>query len=342
MPKQLIPFIGGKSLLQLALDRLDGLLAQEDIFICAGQVHKDLILSTIEGAAADRYFGEPMGRNTLNAVGLVAAERLRSDPDAVIAVFTADHIIEPADRFRQIVEQGYRIVEAHPNSLVTFGIAPTHPATGYGYLQLGRPLDDHDANIVDRFQEKPDDATAHRYIAAGPDKFLWNSGMFVWRADTFMHAVKRFAPSNHQGLMRVAETYHTDQQAQMLEQVYPTLDKISVDYAVMEPASCDPDFQVVAVPMSLSWLDVGSWPAFAQTCKADEQGNTAIGEHLMLDTSNTLVVSNDAEHLITTIGSKDMIVIHTADATLVCHVDHAERIKQLHEMVTQRYGSSKV
>ena len=198
LPKQLIPFIGGKSLLQLAYERLEDLVPAQNRYICAGQKHADVICRAL-GLPQDRYLGEPIGRDTLNAVGLSAAVIARRDPDAVIAVFTADHIIEPVDQFQKIVDHGYRLAEKTPNVLVTFGITPTTAATSYGYLQLGDPLDDS-ARVVEQFKEKPDADTALRYCAAGPQRYLWNSGMFVWRAATLLDCIRRYEKANFEEL----------------------------------------------------------------------------------------------------------------------------------------------
>lgn len=341
LPKQLIPFIGGRSLLQIADERLEGLVERNRRYICAGLSHQTAIGKGLAGFSDEQFIGEPMGRDTLNAVGLGAAVIGRNDPDAVIGVFTADHLIEPVDRFQKIVAQGFELAQAQPNTLVTFGITPTHAATGYGYLQLGNPIqgqEDQGARVVEHFREKPK-TEAQQYFDAGPDRYLWNSGMFVWPAATLLDCIRRYKPDNYAGLMRIAEAWGTPQQQDVLTQVYPTLEKISIDYAVMEPASKDPDVLVAALPMPLSWLDIGSWPAFAKTCTADQDQNAAAAEkHITIDTRNTLLASNDPGHLIATIGCEDLLIVHTPDATLVCRADHAEDIKKLHELVGQRYG----
>ncbi len=341
LPKQLIPFINGKSLLEIAMDRLAGLIPPERIHICAAQTHRDLIVKLLHGGEpAGRFYGEPTGRDTLNAVGLGAAVIGHDDPDAVIAVFTADHIIEPAEEFRKIVERGYALAQSQPNVLVTFGIKPTHPATGYGYLELAEAINP-DASVVVQFKEKPDAATAQRYVDAGSGRYLWNSGMFVWRAATLMECIKRFAPENYDGLTQLGAAWCTDSRDALLAQIYPRLKKISVDFAIMEPASKDTtgSVRVAAVPMPLSWLDVGSWPAFAQTCPHDAQDNAlGGGRQVLIDTRRTLVASSEADHLVTAIGCEDLIVIHTPKATLVCRADRAEDIKKLHAMVGEKYG----
>ncbi len=337
-PKQLLPFIGGKSLLELAAARLDGLVPPERCYVCAGVRHRDAILQALPHLSRDQFLGEPEGRDTLNAVGFNAAVIGREDPEAVMAVFTADHLIEPEDRFREIVARGYSLVEQAPNTLVTFGIEPVFASTGYGYLELGEPIDD-DARAVERFKEKPDAATAQAYFEAGPSRYLWNSGMFVWRAATLVDCIRRYEPENFQGLARIADHWRTPEREAVLAEVYPSLRKVSVDYAVMEPASRDPLLRVAAVPMPLEWLDVGSWLTFSKTCPADENGNALGAERCVLEgTSNTLVVSVDPRHLIAAVGCENLIIIHTPDATLVCRSDQAESIKALQQRVGKLFG----
>lgn len=341
MPKQLIPFIAGRSLLQIAMERLEGLVEPAHRLICANEDHRGAIVSRLPGMADERYFGEPVGRDTVNAVGLVAAVLARRDADATVAVFTADHLIEPVDRFRTIVRHGYELAEAHPQTLVTFGITPTSAATGYGYLQLGEAIAGAfgGARVVAQFKEKPDADTARRYLDAGPDNYLWNSGMFVWQAATLMDCLSRFAPENHALLARIADAWDTDRRGAVVAELYPKLPKVSVDYAVMEPASADAKVRVAAVPMPLDWLDVGSWPSYAVTCDSDDADNAIGAERTaMLDTAHTLVASSEPDHLIATIGVKDLVIVHTAEATLVCHRDQAERIKEIHGLVEQKHG----
>jgi mannose-1-phosphate guanylyltransferase len=338
LPKQLIPFIQGKSLLEIAYQRLEGLVPADRRFICAGEKHARAILATIAGLTPEQFLGEPTGRDTLSAVGFGAAVIARHDPDAVIGVFTADHIIRPVDRFQKIIVQGFEVAESYPETLVTFGIAPTQAATSFGYLELGQPLGPT-ARVVERFKEKPDEATAQSYLAAGPDRYLWNSGMFVWRAHTLLECIRRYEPVIAAGLARVAEAWGSGDQAAVMNEVYPTLRKVSVDFAVMEPASRNANFRVAAVPMPLEWRDVGSWPMFAETCFRDEQGNAlAAQRHVLIDSERTLIASSDPGHVIAAIGCEDMLIIHTPDATLVCRADRAEDIKKVYGLVGERFG----
>ncbi|MDD2764215.1 MAG: mannose-1-phosphate guanylyltransferase [Opitutaceae bacterium] len=339
-PKQLIPFIGGKSLLRLAYDRLNGLVPASRRYVCAGRQHAAAVGRALPGFSPDRFLGEPAGRDTLNAVGYGAAVIAQQDPAAVIAVFTADHIIEPVAEFRRVVERGFRLVEQHPETLVTFGIAPTEAATSYGYLQLGDSIG-NSARIVTQFKEKPDAATASAYLQAGARHYLWNSGLFVWRASTLLACIRRYEPASSEGLAQIGRAWPTARRESVVNRVFPALKKISVDYAVMEPASRDPQVRVAAVPMPLKWIDVGTWPKFAETCTQDAQGNALGAERpLLLDTRGTLVASSDPRHLIATIGCENLIIVHTPDATLICRKDDAEVLKELHRLVGERHGDA--
>jgi mannose-1-phosphate guanylyltransferase len=301
--------------------------------------HREAVLAALPDLGSDRFLGEPVGRDTLNAVGFSAAVISKSDPEAAIAVFTADHLIRPEEKFREIVAQGYDLVERNPATLVTFGIQPTFPSTGYGYLQLGKVLNGA-ARKVEVFREKPDAATARTYFDAGPGSYLWNSGMFVWQARTVLDCIRRYRSDNYRGLSRIAEAWGSPDQERVLADVYPSLEKISVDYAVMEPASRDPRRRVAAVPMPLTWLDVGSWPSFAATCTRDTAGNAlGGGKHLLRECAGTLAASSDPEHLIVAAGCRDLIIIHTPEATLVCRATDAEAVKELQRQVAERFGN---
>jgi len=338
LPKQLLPLARGKTLLQVAFERMEGLVPHDRCYVCAGESHRDVVRQSLADLADRQYLGEPLGRDTLSALGFSAMVLSRLDSEAVMGVCTADHLIEPVAKFQQIFARGFALAEQRPDTLVTFGISPTGPATGFGYLQLGAALEDP-ARRVEQFREKPDLETARAFFAAGPDRFLWNSGMFVWRAATFLDCIRRYQPETYTALLKIGDAWSTPRQQAVLAEVYPGLKKISVDFAVMEPASRDTTVSVAAIPMPLQWLDIGSWSAFAETCPHDAQGNALGAEkHLLHKTARTLVASSDPRHLIATIGCEDMIVIHTPEATLVCRADQAESIKELHRLVGERYG----
>jgi mannose-1-phosphate guanylyltransferase len=338
LPKQLIALIEGHSLLEIAVERLRGLVDNERQLICTSEKFREAIRTAMPDFSDDRILGEPVGRDTLAAVGLPAAVVQRRDPEAVIAILTADHLIEPVDLFQQRLDLGFRVAEAGSSTLVTFGIQPTYPATAYGYVRMGQPLNEfNDAFAVERFVEKPDAATAQQYLDSG--NYAWNSGMFVWRAATLLDCIRRFHPQVHAGLVQIADAWDTPQQQTLLNEVFPTLEKISVDFAVMEPASVDDQVTVATVPMPVRWLDVGGWLAFGETVEADENGNRCAAQRtLMMDSRENLLVSTDPGHLIAAIGVDNLVVVHSDDATLICPGDQTERIKQLHQAIGDRFG----
>jgi len=341
-PKQLIPFIRGRSLLSLAWERLEGMIGEGRRWVCAGEAQRQAILVELPGLDPKRYLGEPSGRDTLNALAYSAAVIARTDPDATIGVFTADQLIEPDEMFRHVVSSGYEVAESGGAVLVTFGIAPTEAATGYGYLRLG-PQYHGSSRIVSEFKEKPDKATAEQWVAQGPERFLWNSGMFVWKAGAFLECVGRYQPECRAGVARIADAWGTTAFPSTIARVYPSLPKISVDFAVMEKASRDPAVKVAAVSMALSWRDIGSWPSLSETCARDPYGNALAAEKsLLVDTGGTLVASSDPGHLIAALGCDDLIIVHTPTATLVCRKDRAEDVKKLQALAAERFGADYV
>jgi len=339
-PKQLTPIIDGKSLLDLAIERAGAVVSADRTLICASSAYIDAIAVSAPKTPREFLLGEPAGRDTLNAIGFTAAVLHKHDPDAVFCVLTADHLIEPMDRFARCVNAGFDLVERHPDRLATFAITPTYAATGFGYIEMGEqaPTAGVDVHRVVRYVEKPDLETAQRLIASG--KYGWNSGMFAWRADAFLNAAQKLTPEAHAGWMKIADHWGTPAQQATLNTIYPELPKISVDYAILEPVS-EPGsgMELYAVSMDLSWRDVGSWPSYAETMAADEQGvavNDAGGGATSIDCSNTLIVNDDPNHHIAVIGANDLVIVHTKDATLVMPKSHAQRLKDLHQLLPDR------
>lgn len=327
-PKQLLPLIGGRCLLELAADRVDGVVPAERRLICTGESYRAAVRAALPAFGDEQILGEPVGRDTVNAVGLTAAVLAERDPDAVFVVLTADHVIEPVNTFRRCLETGFTLVELDDRRFVTFAITPTFPATGYGYVERGDAISGYGGAFrARRFVEKPDRATAESYLATGD--FAWNSGMFVFSARGVMEALERHVPESHAGLTEIARAWSGPNRRAVLERVYPMLPNISVDFALMEPVSRDADYAVCVVPMDVTWLDVGSWPSYGETLTPDGSGNRTNGKATHLDSHHVLAVSDDPEHLIATIGCEDLIVVHTRDATLVCPRGMAERVRDL-------------
>jgi mannose-1-phosphate guanylyltransferase len=252
----------------------------------------------------------------------------KRDPDAVFAVVTSDHLITPQAEFAKRLAEGFRLVEADPTRFVTFGITPTFPATGYGYVERGDPIGGFDECFrARRFVEKPDRARAEQYLASG--NFSWNSGMFVFHAAKCLEAIGWFKPESANGLARIADAWGSPRQSQVVAEVYPALPKISVDYGLMEPASADARRTIVEVPMSVNWKDVGSWPTWAETLPADANGNRGNARTQHLESKGVVVASDDPSHLISVIGLENVIVVRTKDATLLCRADMAEKVKEI-------------
>lgn len=343
-PKQLLKFMAGetsgapmRSLLSLAAARLRGLVEPQAIYICTGASYAQAVLEDLPFLPAAQLLGEPMGRDTANAVGFSAAVLAKRDPEAAMAILTADHVIEPIEVFQAALRKGFETVEKHPEYLVTFGITPTWAANCYGYVQRGEELKDLPGVYrVQAFKEKPDAATAAKYIEAGT--YAWNSGMFIWKARTVLEQLKLQLPVSYAGLMKIAEAWDTPRQNEVLNAVYPTLPKISIDFAVMEKAP-----HVATVAMPVKWLDVGSWPSFGETLAADAEGHRNAGTRVVhVGSKNVLAVSEVAGHLVATINCHDLIIVHTARATLVCPAGDAEKIKALVAEVEKTHGKEMI
>ncbi len=244
----------------------------------------------------------------------------------VMGVFTADHVIEPMDVFARTVERAYELAESRPGSLITFGIKPTWAHTGLGYIHAGEPIDsekdDGQAFKVRSFKEKPSSELAREYYQSG--EYYWNSGMFVWRAETILEQLGKFLPESHSKLTQIAQSWDTPAGPEIFERTFLTLKKISIDYAVMEKAS-----GVLVVVLPCSWVDIGSWAALSDVLEADEGGNVVTASSAeLIDSKNNIVVS-EGDHLFGLIGVKDLVVVHSPTATLVCHKSQAQRVKEL-------------
>jgi mannose-1-phosphate guanylyltransferase len=339
-PKQLLDVIaepdgGAHSLLVEAFERLRTVLPADHIWVCTAARYGEMVATALPELRPDRLILEPVARDTANAVGLTAALVADVDPDAELAVVSADHVIRPVERFAATLGTAYDALAARPDALVTLGIRPTAPATGFGYVQRGAPTEVPGVSEAAAFREKPDRATAEEYLASGD--YLWNSGMFVWRARTVLDALADHLPDTAAGLRRIVAAPSGPERDAVLAEVFPTLQKISVDYAVLEPAATQPG-RVLVADLDVDWLDVGSWPALASTLETDAAGNAVRGLAVVLDGSGNIVLSDDPEHVVALVGVRDSVVVHTADVTMVCPVGDAERVKQLLAAVDERYG----
>jgi mannose-1-phosphate guanylyltransferase len=337
-PKQLLDVVGQEgggahSLLAEAWARLAAVLPEDGIWVCTAARYADQVRAALPALRSDRLVLEPVARDTANAVGLTAALVADVDPAAELAVVSADHVIRPVERFAAVLRTAYDALGARPRSLVTLGIRPTSPATGFGYVRRGAPTEVAGVSEAAAFREKPDLTTAEEYLASG--EYLWNSGMFVWRAATVLEALSEHLPETARGLARIVAAPPGAERDAVLAEVFPTLPKISVDYAVLEPAATEPG-RVLVADLDVDWLDVGSWPALAHTLPRVD-GNAVRGLTVTLDAAGNIVFSDEPEHLVALVGVRDSVVVHTADVTMVCPAADAERVKQLLALVEDRF-----
>lgn len=333
-PKQLLEIFSGKSLLRLAYERVAGLVPDARILTCTSRDYADVVASQLPELPQDNILGEPVGRDSLNAVAWSAAVLADRDPDAVVAMVTADQIIEPIDEFQHVLRRAFDVVEAHPEALVTLGVVPTSPHTGYGYLHRAEALDGFDgAHALAEFREKPAADVAEQYLASG--EYWWNAGMFVWRAKTLLGQVAVLLPDTAEKIDRIVAS------PELLDDVFPTLEKTSVDYAIMEPVSVGrTDARVVAVGLDVEWLDVGGYISLAEQFATDADGNTLEGLALTLDSQGCILINMAGDdHLVAGLELRDLLVVHTATSTLVAPLHASERIRELVDLVRTTHGA---
>ena len=325
LPKQLLPLAGDRTLLEDTVARLDGLVPPRHILVVTAARLLDAARRQLPQVPESGLVGEPCKRDTAPCIGLAALLVSHDDPNATMAVMPSDHVIRPTERFQAAIRQAAALVEARPGRLVTFGIRPTYPAEGFGYIQQGEPLavgpGDAPAHAVARFREKPPASVAREYLAAGT--YLWNAGIFVWKAKTILAALAERQPDMLQRLKRIATTWDTPRRDDVFAAEFAAIKGISIDYAVLEHAT---DVAVIEAPFT--WDDLGGWSAVARQRGADEQGNTIVGRHLGIESTGTIVHAGDG-HLVVTMGLANMLVVHTPDATLVAERTHEEAVRKV-------------
>lgn len=330
-PKQLLHLFEGKSLLRHSFERLRTMFKSEQIHIITAEDHIEAVEEELPELPQENIFGEPAVRDTANAICLAAAILQKRDPEAIVGIFTADHIIRPVETFATRVDDAYRMAQQHSDAIVLLGIKPSLPHTGLGYIHRGQPIAPG-IGWVQGFREKPDLSTAKEYLDSG--EYYWNSGMFVWRAQTVLEEFARQLPDSHKKLSQVAWEWPADRSRQLAGEVYPTLKKISFDYAVMEHAK-----RVIVVELPCEWVDVGSFNTLESLYKGDDAGNVQVAEarFAQIGSAGNIVISED-EHLIAAIGVEDLIIVHTKDATLVCRKVDAQRIKDMATKLETDFG----
>jgi Mannose-1-phosphate guanylyltransferase len=320
-PKQALKLIGERTMLNHAVDRITALFGPERIVVVTRDEHRSILSEQTPELPVQNFILEPMGRGTGPAIGLAAIHLRKKDPDAVMAVLTADHFIANTARFRQALTSAAKIAaEGH---LVTLGIKPSSASTGFGYIKQGKSLDTVEGFpvfSVERFIEKPDQEKATAMVKSGD--YSWNSGMFIWRVDRILEEFKRQMPDFYAQLSQVGAALGTADYEATIQRVWPQVAKETIDYGIMEGAR-----NVAVIPVDIGWTDVGSWGSLFELLSTDEQGNTIVGPHLGIDTHGSLIFGK--KRLIATIGLKDMIIVDTDDAVLVCPREREQEVRDI-------------
>lgn len=320
LPKQFLSLTDdGKTMIQLTVERISPIVALEDVYIATNQNYKELVKQQLPGLPEENILCEPVGRNTAPCIGLGAVHVAKKYDDATMIVLASDHLIKHNDIFADTFRKACGVAEKADN-LVTIGITPNYPETGYGYIKYNKDCKEDAAYAVEKFVEKPDLETAKSYLAEG--SYLWNSGMFVWKVSTILENFKKFMPDSYEGLMKIKNAIGTDKQQSVLESEFPNLEAQSVDYAIMEKAQ-----NIFILPGDFGWDDIGSWLAVGRIKKTDENNNVVNGNVVTVNTENCVI--EGAEKLIATVGLRDMVVVDTKDATLITTKQNAGEIKQV-------------
>lgn len=324
-PKQLLPLLGGASLIRRTVERLSPLFEPERIFVVTARPHGEAV-GRESGLPPDQVIEEPAGRDTAAAVGLAATFLRWRDPEATFAVLPADHDIDDAARLQGDLRLAFEASRA--GALVTLGIPPRRASTEYGYLHRGDRVSDR-LYRVRRFCEKPPAATARAFVEGG--EHYWNSGMFVWTASSILSAIGRHLPDLVPPLEAIGEALGTRRLPSVLAEQYGKVPRVSIDYGVMEKAE-----EVLMVEAGFGWDDVGSWAAAAERRPRDEAGNALEGKAVPVETKDSLLLSADPEHLVATLGLEGVVVVHTPDATLVCPKERAGELRKVVEEIRRR------
>ncbi|MBI5960762.1 MAG: mannose-1-phosphate guanylyltransferase [Chloroflexi bacterium] len=333
-PKQTLQLVGEQTMFQTAISRIAPVFRPEQIFVVTRAEHVSALADQAPALPHENFLIEPEARGTAPAIGLSAICLRKKDPDAVMAVLTADHFIADTAQFCRALNAAADA--ARQGCLVTLGIKPTAPSTGYGYIQQGAQVNSVDGFPVFqavRFTEKPDQAAALDMVQNGA--YCWNSGMFIWRVDRILAEIERQMPALYAQLSEVEAALDTPEAEAALRRVWPQVAAETIDYGVMENAR-----EVRVIPVEMGWVDVGSWTSLSDLLPADDQGNTVTGSYIGIDTHDSLIVSQGKTRLIATIGIEGLIVVSTEDAVLICSKEREQDVKALVKQLEQQGGSA--
>lgn len=329
-PKQFLSLGGEKSLLRLTAERSLPLFGWELVSVITGADYAEPTRVQLPEMPVENLLLEPSARNTAACLGLAAAIWAKRDPETVMAVVPADHLISPDLKFQGCLKAAFHQVEKSPETVCLLGVAPTRPATGFGYIEVESTSRDteepHAPQRVLCFREKPDVTTATEYAMSG--RHYWNAGIFIWKARRFLELLGQYAPQIAAVVQRMAEHESQDGWSEEDRKAFAQLPSISVDHAVLEPYSRELNARLMVIPADFAWSDVGSWQTWPELWGRDEHGNTLRGSHLALETSDCIVQTSE-EHLVATFGVEGLLIVHTPTATLVARRDDEAGVRRL-------------
>ncbi|GCE24759.1 mannose-1-phosphate guanylyltransferase [Dictyobacter alpinus] len=323
-PKQFLPLPSGQSMIQETLERVAPLVTPEQSWVVTGKSMADLVQEHLPTVPAHHILREPMGRNSAPAIAWAAASIARQDPDAIMAIFSADAVITHVEGLRSTLNLAYELAEQ--GKLVTIGIQPTSPETGYGYIRFAEEVSSgsgYTAFQVERFVEKPNLATAQSYLDDG--HYVWNAGIFIWSVKAILAEFEQHLPDIAKKIYQIVDKASTDEAQNTLDTLWTELQSISIDYGILEKTS-----QLVVIPAQLGWNDVGNWQQYGSLFPANDQGVHAVGSHFGLGSQNVIVYNNTPRRIYT-IGLEDVVIVEMDDMTVICHKSHVQRVKELAE-----------
>ncbi|SIR46580.1 mannose-1-phosphate guanylyltransferase [Halanaerobium kushneri] len=315
-----------KTMLQETVERIKELVPIEQVFIATNEAYQEAIKKQIDGIPSENIIVEPMKRNTAACIGLSSVVIENKYPGSTMIVLPADHLIKDKNKFIDILSKAVMTASTGKN-LVTLGIKPNHPETGYGYIHYGNHLhtiDEDQVFEVQNFTEKPDLDTAKEFLEDG--NYLWNSGMFIWQLDSILYNIEKHLPEIYESLLKIKNALGTDSEKKVIENEFEQMESVSIDYGIMEKAE-----NIFVIPGSFGWDDLGSWPALERVKKVDDNGNVVVGKHYGIDTTNSIIHSPNK--VVTTIGLDGVVIVDTEDAILICDKKRAQEVKEIRNIL---------
>lgn len=331
-PKQCINLFGNSTLVEQTYDRISDIYPDEKIFISTNIKYVQFLQDKLP-ISSENYIIEPAKRDTAAAIGLLTAIIHKKNPNACIITLASDHFIQDIKTFQNIVQTAQSAIEQYPNNLITIGIVPTYPETGYGYIEKGElytKINNNDIFKVKSFKEKPDTQKAIKFITSG--NFLWNAGIFIFNTSYILDMYKKHLPQTYEILQSIADTVDNENFNQILNEKYPTLpESIPFDIAIVEKLS-----DIIVIPGNFGWSDIGNWKALkGHTSKPQE--NYVIGNNINIDSENCLIYNNNENKIIATIGLTNIAIVDTPDALLVADLDKVQDVKKIQEQIDEKY-----